>query len=299
MTTEPARVGVRSEAGGGHSPVLGQTEGMVIPARERPERRIELRLHEPSPCNHAWYDAELDMPHSPAHMAMVFALGSVFRVLAEELELSFLCDNPMWVLDLEREAPKVVYPDLVLLGPGSDVARASAEDALWVAEVVSIERKVKELKDSVLQRARCELAGVPEFALFYPEPSDGRALSFSRLVNGTYETLEISPGASVASTSIPGLELRVRPKETWRPGQKIDILFRGEPRLPLSRERARAEAERQRAEDERQRAEAAEVRAAAEAGKAAALASRLDEARRQQQALLAKLRARGIDPDGL
>ena len=58
----------------------------------------------------------------------------------------------------------------------------------------------------------------------------------------------------MVSTSVPGLELRVRPRASWERGRKIDIYYRGELRLPLDQERLRAEREKARADKEKARA---------------------------------------------
>lgn len=258
-------------------------KGMTSPADAPRTRRIEPRLHEPVE-DRPYYDVDLDVPHSRAHMAMISDLSSIFRVLSEELGLCTLSDNSVWFMDPRDDAQRVSFPDLVLLEPDTDASRATAEDALFVGEVVSTEDRRKEVKDTAYQLALCEYNEVPEFALFFPEVGDARALTFHRLVQGRYDALVVSPGATVVSNSVPGLALRVLPKALWRPGRKVEVFYRGEVRHPLDEERLRAEREHQRAEEERQRAED-------ERQRADALAARLEQA----EALLARLGALGVD----
>jgi len=97
-----------------------------------------------------------------------------------------------------------------------------------------------------------------------------------RIRDGRYEELSLSAGAEVASESVPGLIFRVKPSEAWRPGRKIDVLFRGELRAPLTEERTRAEQEKARAEQEKARAEQEKAKA---------------------QRLIDRLRAAGLDPE--
>lgn len=259
-----------------------------------PPRRIEPRLHAPVDGT-PYFDEELQLPQSRAHMAMVIELGSVLRALSEELGRPFLSDNPIWYLDVADDAQRVSFPDLALLAPGTDVARVTAEEAPWVAEVVSTDDRRREIKDTRFQVAMNEYNEVPELALLFPELEDPRALRFHRLVEGHYQELEVGPGGSVASESVPGLELRVLPRSEWRPGRKVQIYYRGEHRLPLDEavaraeeERARAEQERARAEEERARADAAEqeaaqARAESEAARARAEKAEAELARLQRE----------------
>ncbi len=255
---------------------------------ERP-RRIEPRLHE-AVEDRPWYDTELDVAQSPAHAAMVIDLASILGALGEELSLTVLSDASVWFINPGTDEQQVCFPDLSVLRPDTEVKRATAEEALFIGEVVSTRDRRKEIKDTRFQTAFCEYNDVPEFALFFPELDDPRALTWFRMVDGLYEEVTIAPGGEVESTSIPGLGFRVLPHEAWRPGRKVDVVYRGELRLPVAGERARAEEERARAEEERARAE--EERARAER-----LESELDAAKAREDELKARLRAAGLDPD--
>ena len=237
-----------------------------------------------------FYDAELQVAQSKAHRIMVVDTASVLSTLAPELELVFLADEPIWYLHPETDLQKVFYGDCVLgrpvVGGASpvDTRRITAESVVLVVEVVSTNDRRKELKDTRFQRLLNEYNGVPEFILAFPEPDDPRALTYCQLVNGEYQEQTMIPGATVLSRSVPGLELRVRARASWEPGRKFDILYKGEVRLPLDQERARAEHEKARAEHEKARAEKGEARAEKEKARADKLAERLREL--------------GIDPDG-
>ncbi len=271
-------------------------------------RRLEPRLHDPVD-DRPYYDVDLDVPHSHAHMAMVTDLASIFRTLAQEVGLVLMSDNPVWFFDPRDDHQRVSFPDLVLLAPETDVTRATAEQALFAGEVVSTRDRRKELKDTGYQSVLCAYNEVPEFALFFPEADDGRALTYHRLVGGQYEPLVVGPGGMFESSSIPGLALRVLPKAEWRPGRKVEVLYRGEVRHPLAEERQRAESERQRAEEATLRAAEATLRAeesdlrADEAARQASeawrraqeLTAALAEAEAKERALRDRLRALGID----
>ena len=262
---------------------------------ERP-RRIEPRLHE-AVEDRPWYDTELDLAQSPAHSAMVIDLASVLGSLASELSLTVLSDASVWFINPGTDEQQVSFPDLAVLRPGTEVRRATAEEALFIGEVVSTQDRRKEIKDTRFQAAFSEYNDVPEFALFFPELDDARALTWFRMVDGLYEEVAVAPGAEVASTAIPGLAFRVLPREAWRPGRKVDVVYRGELRLPVEGERARAEEERARAEEERARAEEERARAEKERARAERLESQLDAAKAREDELKARLRAAGLDPD--
>ncbi len=238
-----------------------------------------------------YYDEELDVAQSPAHMAMVIELGSVLRALSEELGRPFLSDNPVWYLDVENDAQRVSCPDLALLDPGADVDRVTAADARWVAEVVSTKDRRLGIKDTRFQLAMNEYNEVPEFALLFPELEDARALRLYRLEEGRYQELDVGPGGSVESHSVPGLELRVLPRPVWRPGRKVQIFYKGEHRPPLDEALARAEAERARAEAERARAEEAESRAEEAQSRAEEERARAERERARAEAAEAELAA--------
>ena len=266
---------------------------MTRPAEHpAPARRIDPRPHDSeSFIGTPYYDEALDVPQSEAHMAMVIELGSVLRGLAGELGYTFHSDNPIWYLHIEDDEQRVGYPDLALMTPGTAVERSTAEEARWVAEVVSTTDRRKELKDTRFQLALNEYNGVPEFALLFPELDDPRALRFHRLEDGRYQELDVGPGASVRSEAVPGLELRVLPRAEWREGRKVEVLYEGVRRPPLDEALEQAEAARA-------RARAAEAKAEEERARAEEERARADSAEARTEALLAQLRALGVDPEG-
>lgn len=222
-----------------------------------------------------YFDEELGVPQSKAHRVMVVETSAVLAAVAEEADLSYLSDEPIWYLHPETDEQKAYFGDCVL-GHPVQTSRITAEDVLFVLEVVSTLDRRKELKDTRFQRLLNEYNAVPEFALAFPELEDARALTFCRLVDGEYQEHVLGPGASVASASVPGLELRVLPREGWREGHKVDVYYRGQLRPRLAAERERAEQERERAEQERERAE---------------------QERERAERLAARLRALGVEPD--
>lgn len=133
-----------------------------------------------------------------------------------------------------------------------DVPQSYAHD-LMVVDLVSIP----------VQLALNECDEVPEFALFFPELEDPRSLDFSRMVEGRYEELKLSPGAEVAVGLVPGLVFRVKPRAEWRRGDEIEIFYRGELQRSVAGEPARAEAT-----EERTRALEAELAALRRTGDA-------------------------------
>lgn len=251
--------------------------------------RIEPRLHAPID-DRPWFDTELGVPQSPAHGSMVIDLASILTTLGAELSLKFLTDASVWFINPADDQQQVSFPDLILLRPDAEIPRATAAEAVFVGEVVSTSDRRKEIRDIRFQLALCEYNEVPEFALFFPEIDDPRALIYHRLVDGLYREVVIAPGAEVESGAVPGLAFRVLPREAWRPGRKVEVLFRGELRLPLAGERARAEEERAKAEAERSTAEAATAYAAT-------LKTELTAAQAREAELLARLRAAGLDSE--
>jgi hypothetical protein len=254
----------------------------------------------------------------------VFDIGPILEVLCEELGLRFLSDHPIWYADPATDEQKVFYGDLVVARP-TEVERITAADLLIVIEVVSSTYPRKEVKDTSFQRALNEYNEVPEFGLLFPEPDETRTLHWCRLHPGEvpYRELRATPGSSVTSSGVEGLEFRVLPRDQWAPGRKIEVWYRGVQRLSLAKEhqraeaesqraetesqraeterqraeaeRQRAEAERQRAETEHQRAEAASQRAETEHQRAEAERQRADELARELAELRALLARRGAD----
>lgn len=216
-----------------------------------------------------YFDEELQVAQSAAHRIMVAESAPVLAAVAEEAGLTFLSDEPIWYLHPESDEQKAYYGDLVL-GRAVERGRITAADLLLVIEAVSTNDRRKELKDTRFQPLLNEYNHVPELALVFPEMDDARALTFYRLVDGQYTEQVIVPGGCAESAAVPGLSLRVLPRERWSAGYKLDVFYRGELRPRLAAERRRAEQEKQRAEQEKQRAD------------------RLAE----------RLRALGVDPEG-
>jgi Uma2 family endonuclease len=223
-----------------------------------------------------YFDEDLKVGQSKAHRIMASETAPILTAIAEEAGLLFLSDEPIWYLHPETDEQRVFYGDLVLARP-VDPMRITSSDLLLVAEVVSTNDRRKELKDTRFQRLLNEYNAVPEFALVFPELEDPRALTWFRLVDGEYAEEVIAPGASGRSHTVPALELRVRPRDAWAPGYKIDVFYRGELRPRLAAERARAEHEKARAEHEKARAEHEKARAEHEKARADALQARLRE----------------------
>jgi hypothetical protein len=232
-----------------------------------------------------FYDEDLKVAQNTAHRVMVYETGNVLAMVAQEAGLLFLSDEPIWYLHPESDEQKVFYGDWVIARSNTDHMRITSEDLLLVVEIVSTHYRKKEIKDTVFQRALNEYNEVPEFALVFPDAADSRSIHWYRLVDGRYEEISLSPGAEIASSTIEGLLLRVRPQSEWAEGRKIDIYYKGERRLVLDEERARAEQEKARAEQEKARAEQEKARAEQEKARADRLAERLREL--------------GLDPDAL
>lgn len=217
-----------------------------------------------------YYDQELGVPQTTAHRIAAVESSAVLSDIAKDAGLAFLSDEPIWYWHPENDEQRAFYGDCVI-GRPADTKRITAQDLLLVMEVVSVNDRRKEFKDTRFQRLLNEYNGVPEFALLFPEVGDARALIWCQLIDGEYQEHAVAPGGSVASRKVSGLELRVLPREAWKPGYKVDFYFRGELRPRLSAERARAEQEKARAEQEKARAER----------------------------LAARLRELGVDPSGL
>ena len=229
-----------------------------------------------------YFDEDLHVGQSTAHRVMTSETAPILAAIADEAGILFLSDEPIWYLHPETDEQKVYYGDFVLARP-VDRMRITSSDLLLVVEVVSTNDRRKELKDTRFQRLLNEYNGVTEFALVFPEVDDLRALTWFRLVDGEYVEEVIAPGASALSSMVPGLELRVRPRDAWTPGYKLDVFYAGKPRARLATERARAEREQARAEREQARAEREQERAEREQTRA----DRLE----------ARLRELGLDPD--
>lgn len=250
--------------------------------------RLVPRPHE-TPTGTPYFDEELGVPQKSPHRIMATETAAVMAELARELGLAFLSDEPIWYLHPETDEQRTFYGDCVLARI-ADTTSITAEAVLVAMEVGTTHDRRKELKDTRFQRLLNEYNRVPEFALLFPDLDDSRALTWCRLVGDQYEEHAVAPGGRVFSESVPGLELRVLPRERWTPGYKVDVYHQGVLRPRLAGERQRAESERQRAEAEHQRAEAERQRAEAEH-------KRAEAERERAERLAARLRELGIDPE--
>ena len=237
-------------------------------------RTLEAWLHAPV-LGTPYFDEDLDVGQSTAHRIMVSETAPIFADIAREAGLLFLSDEPIWYHHPETDEQRVFYGDCVFAA-GTDTARLTANSLRLVIEIVSTHDRRKELKDTRFQRLLNEYNRVIEFGLIFPELEDARALTWLRLVGSEYQEISVAPGASVTSETVPGLELRVRPRAQWSNGDKLEVFYRGELRPRLLGERERANQERDRANQERDRA---------------------NQERDRAERLAARLRELGLDPD--
>jgi Uma2 family endonuclease len=244
-----------------------------------------------------FYDEELEVAQNTAHRIMAHETGTVLASVAQEAGLLFLSDEPIWFKHPETDQQKVFYGDCVFARGDADHMRITAGDLLLVIEIVSTHYRKKEIKDTGFQRTLNEFNEVPEFALVFPDASDSRSIRWHRLVDGRYEEISLSPGAEVASSTIEGLVLRVRPQPEWTDGRKIDVFYKGERRLVLDEERARAKQEASRAKQEASRAEQEASRAEHEKARAEHEKARAEHEKARAERLAARLRELGFDPD--
>jgi len=224
-----------------------------------------------------FFDEDLKVAQSSAHRIMVYETGIVLASVAREAGLRFLSDEPIWFIHPEADEQRAFYGDWVFARGDSDPNTITADDLLLVIEVVTTSERKKEIKDTGFQRTLNEYNEVPEFGLVFPDAKDSRSIKRFRLVNGLYEELALGPGGEVASSTVEGLVLRVRPQAEWEDGRKIDVFYRGEHRPALDGERERAEQEKARAEQEKARAEQEKARAEQEKARADQLAAKLRE----------------------
>jgi Uma2 family endonuclease len=257
-------------------------------------RRPVPRLHT-DPGGTPYFDEDLQVGQLKPHRIMTSETTPILAALADEVGILFLADEPIWYLHPETDEQKVFFGDMVLARP-VDHMRITSSDLLLVIEVVSTNDRRKELKDTRFQRLLNEYNGVPEFALVFPDVEDPRALTWFRIVGDEYVEEVIAPGASACSSMVPGLEMRVRPREEWAPGYKIDVVYRGElrPRLAVERvraEREKARAEREKARAEREKAQAEQEKARADQEKARAEQEKAQAEREKARADQEKVRA--------
>ncbi len=181
-----------------------------------------------------YYDEELDLMHSKAHMRAVAFLVGILQFIEKALGLTLLSDNPIWYLEPGTNIQKPFAGDIVLART-DDATRVTAEDLLFVLEIVSTNDRRKEKKDTIFQKALNEYNAVPEFVLYFPEPDDERVLRYFRMdpVQNIYSEIRPDAKGLFTSQTVPGLALRSLPEAEWTPGRKIEVLFEGR-RLALN-----------------------------------------------------------------
>lgn len=200
-----------------------------------------------------YYDAELDVATSKTHRHAAVDLCNKLEPVAQALGLFFLSDESIWYLDPNTDKQKVFFGDLVLSRRKDSV---TAKDLQLVIEVVSTYDRRKELKDTIRQRVLNEFNAVPEFGLYFPDVGDSRNFELFRLDPDARIYAPVAPkDGRLVSSSVPGLEVELLPRERWRDAFKIDVYFEGRRLLSADEERARADREAARAEQEAARAE--------------------------------------------
>jgi FKBP-type peptidyl-prolyl cis-trans isomerase len=239
--------------------------------QERPT--IEPLVHTNFGSGIPYYDDELKMAQSIEHLIAVTYLVYCFDLIAKALDYSCLSDNPVWYLTHKPKKgtiQKVLYPD-ICISKLLDTSRTTAHNLLLSLEVVSTERWRKEVKDTQVMKARNEYNQVPEFILVYPKASDNRSIECYRHNGYRYVQVPLKSGV-YHSRVIKGMSIREIPRDDWKNGEKIEVLFNGEvlvryadlwfqkkqESLEKERERKRAEQAEREKEKEQKRAEQAE-----------------------------------------
>jgi Uma2 family endonuclease len=240
-----------------------------------------------------YYDDELEMAQSIAHMQTIFYLGSLLNEVAQAADLRVVSDNPVWYWLPEVGVQRALYPDYALTATPS-VARLTAPELVLALEVVSTADPIKEKKDTVVMRDHNAAHGVPEFVLIYPEPDDARSVVWHRDEerSGCYQVVPLPADRRYRSVAIPGLALEVLPPEEWTPGRKVRVWFQGQELRDRRTETRLREAAEQQAAQEAARAEQEAARAEQER-------AAKEQERARAERLAERLRALGIDPDTL
>ena len=264
-----------------------------------PAGRPQPWLHPPeSMAGTPYYDDELDMAQSTAHMHTILFLGALLNLVAKAADLRMVSDNAGWYWLPEAGEQRALYPDYALTANAS-VAWLTAPELVLALEVVSTASSAKAEKDTVTMRDRNAAHGVREFVLIYPEPDDARAVAWHRDEErtGRYQVVPPSANGRYRSVAVPGLEIEVLPEAEWTLGRKVRVWFQGqelrdsetEARL---REAAEQHAAQERAAKEQEQARADRERAAKEQERVAK-----EQAAQRAARLAERLRALGIDPD--
>ncbi|MEM9906122.1 MAG: Uma2 family endonuclease, partial [Cyanobacteria bacterium P01_D01_bin.44] len=214
------------------------------------------------------------------------AVGVPFLSAGGDMRLSYVtwqeAVNPFVVVELI--SPGTEAEDL-----GETTAEPEAPPPKWVVYeqilqvpyYVVFNRYTDELRVFKLAAGHYQEQSLPDNRLWIPELDIGLGLWYGTYAEGTHRQTE-------------------RQWLRWYDADGQWLMTDAElARQRTEAERQRAEAERQRAEAERQRAEAERQRAEAEQQKALAEQRRANDAEVQLATLKAKLRAQGIDPNGL
>jgi len=118
-----------------------------------------------------YYDEELGVGHGEVHEHAVWFLSTVLRTVARERDLVYHSDYPVRYIDHRNNKQKQFYPDF-LLARADTPKKVTADDLLFVLEVVSTDDRRKERKDTVVMRALNEYNEVDEFVLYFPDIED-------------------------------------------------------------------------------------------------------------------------------
>jgi len=221
------------------APQLSPSETVVFPIsvywEERPFQRPVLRFprsrppidrNEPSDFGEEipYYDEELEVSQRPVHKEAVSYFEIVLGSIGERLGLRLHSDFPIRYRDHRTGAQKQFYPDLALVKKETP-ENVTAHDLLLSMEVVTIGHKLKREKDTITMRDMNEHNGVPEFILFFPELEDERSLVWYRMDQSGYR--EVSPDREgfYQSQAVPGLRMRILPRDQWQPGRKVETFL--------------------------------------------------------------------------
>lgn len=228
-----------------------------IVQEERPKiQRIE---HTDFGSGRPYFDDELKMSQSIEHEIAINYLSYCFKYIAKNLQMTCLSDHPVWYLLTKPKNGKIqkaLYPDLCI-SKELDHTRVTAEDLLFCLEVVSTERRRKEVKDTIIMKGRNEYNKVAEFVLIFPKSSDNRVIEYYHF-NGSHYIPILQQEGEYFSRVLKGLSFREIPRDDWKNGEKVEVLFNGKILIRydelwdnLEEEQKRVVREQKRAEKER------------------------------------------------
>ncbi|MCP5496418.1 MAG: hypothetical protein H7A23_17865 [Leptospiraceae bacterium] len=233
-----------------------------------------------------YYDDELKMSQSEEHTIAISYLFYCLKFISKQLNMGCLSDNPVWYLlpKLKRgKIQKALYPDLCV-SKNADTNRATAEDLLFCLEVVNTERRRKEVKDSIIMKGRNEYNRVPEFVLIFPKASDNRVIEYYQHNGFCYIPL-LPENGEYKSRVIRGFSIREIPRDDWKDGEKVEVLYKGEVLVKYDNLWSIKEEERKRANIEHKRAEKERLEK--------------EKEQRKNKLLVDKLREMGVNLDEL